>query len=453
MADGVDEKVAVDSTEPVSVPAAGATVAAEADDEKKEEAEEDAPPPPKKGKKSKVEEEVVPINVDELPVDISGVGFILMGQLWKHKVEQLIADNNGSVGKSILKTKPQYVVCGPPMTTDYGGVSGEGSKIYKEAKKAKKPFLTEAEFMEWMERVQEAREAAEKEADAWEDTLQKAVVDETGMADVLSSIVVDYAVEEAPEVSKLKDWLKMEGEASDGRFEATLAGPVTDEELTAAESRLGMRLPVWLRQLLRLHNGVRFVDGAVLYPSAQELRPIFYSEEFRFHQRMRWLIFDQKKPFEPLFCLPTGQLVFFHKWFSYVLADSFVDLLEQFMTMWRTAIERGPPPAAPHFAVADGEAKQAVVPEASQDGKEAAPELSEAAKAMAAVRPNSRDLPGWQRRALLREQYPSIWRKMRRTHDQEDHFFNGVTNDDAYKGDFFLDARRARQFRIFLSHV
>jgi hypothetical protein len=73
-------------------------------------------------------------------VDFTGKKFIVMGgfQRGKYRIESAITDGGGVITKAAAKSV-SYVVCGEPVSTDYGGVSGPGSKVHRECKKLKIP--------------------------------------------------------------------------------------------------------------------------------------------------------------------------------------------------------------------------------------------------------------------------------------------------------------------------
>ena len=191
----------------------------------------------------------------------TGKKFLLMGGFTagKYKLESLINSLGGEITTSVLKSL-NYCICGTPVSTDYGGVSGPGSKKHKECKKIKScTMLNEEEFFKLAEQIK----AAAPSAGAGAATAGGAA--ESDDAGSYASLVDDFRA-----ILKL---LKVD--------ESKLK-PATDAEIAACESEMQMALPGPLRALLRIVNGSSGIPSSAgspdvphLFPSTDEIRELF----------------------------------------------------------------------------------------------------------------------------------------------------------------------------------
>ena len=215
------------------------------------------------------------VDISTLPHSIEGVSFMLMGNVNRSQCEGLIYQYGGSVSATVLKKKQQFVITGPAKKNRlFGSVSGEGSKVWAEAKAAQKQFITEAEFEQWMDRLQAAQDEADEIQHSVDQELVQLLHDATPLPDVLIDIVAEYAIDEAPIIPLFHQWCKLEQQASDRTHTSTLPPPATDAQIVEVESAFNTRLPYALKQLLRLHDGAALQGdsaGMRIFPSTAEL--------------------------------------------------------------------------------------------------------------------------------------------------------------------------------------
>jgi hypothetical protein len=175
------------------------------------------------------------------PDSLRGKRFVTMGEFnrGKFRVESAISDCGGVLTKSVTKTVA-YVVCGRAQATQYGGVSGPGSKMHREAKKLKLTIVDEEGF----QKLIDAHKAAENAA------LQH-VAD--GLIPDLANIVADYASGHAPESGELGavflDICRLRGLDLPANIGATNAS------IERVEGALRLALPSDLKSLLRVQDG------------------------------------------------------------------------------------------------------------------------------------------------------------------------------------------------------
>ena len=223
------------------------------------------------------------------PLDLTGLSFLAFGDVHTYRIEQQLNKAGAILTKAVAKVKQQYAVVGAPSQCTRKMTSKLGSTPYYAAKAANKVFMSEAVFWQWMKKVDEWREEQQKVADSVDERLHNTLLECTPLPDVLVDLVVEYAAAQEPVVSLFRDRLAMEQLASDGQFAATLPALATLEEIKQLEEqyREGHRLPTWLRQLLRLHNGVRWVGESdqVLVPSLADMS--FQLRDFML-RRLRW---------------------------------------------------------------------------------------------------------------------------------------------------------------------
>ena len=289
------------------------------------------------------------------PLDLTGVSFMLVGNVSRGRIAQQLSKAGATITEAVAKVKQQYVVEGAPSQCTRKRTIAKEAKLCEAAKAAGKVFMTEDTFWKWMTRVDEYREEQQQVADSAGERLHDKLLQCTSLPDVLVDLVVEYAAAQEPVVGLFRDWLAMEQLASDGQFAATLPGPATLEEIKQLEQqyREDHRLPTWLRQLLRLHNGVRWVGeaDAVLVPSLADMsfqvpREIRHTlrrlhwwavrkqegshRRFMFHaeaQMKRWT-----------FVAPTGQWVVIDDDRVDLYAHSLDDMLARYVNEWKRRI-------------------------------------------------------------------------------------------------------------------
>lgn len=234
--------------------------------EPEESKESDADPEPAKSKgkakgKGKGDDAAAaaaaPASAGPVDVDLSGKKFVVMGGFTcdKFKIESTISNVGGEVTKAVLKSL-DYVVCGTPEATKYGGVSGPGSKMHREAKKAKIPILSEAEF----ESLVEQHKATQ---------LRLAASIQSGLIPDLANIVAGYADSSAEGVGA--QWAEICG------WWGIKNTPAKAEDIAAAESRIRIAFPPFLKQLWRVASNMGSEKGnhpphpEYFFPSVQEI--------------------------------------------------------------------------------------------------------------------------------------------------------------------------------------
>jgi len=155
---------------------------------------------------------------DEELISFVGKTFLITGEfeMGKYALQNLITSKGGKIVASCSKSLG-YLVCGKPGTTAYSGKTGKGTKNYKEAKKLRKPIVDEA----WIIRQ---TITSNKGASA-------AVVD---IFSVWRSILESHAA---------------------------LGHPLTctsakEEDISDAEERIGYPMPLQMKQLYQLTNGI-----------------------------------------------------------------------------------------------------------------------------------------------------------------------------------------------------
>lgn len=210
-------------------------------------------------------------------VDLTGKKFIVMGGFTcgRFRIESTIANLGGEVAKNVVKSL-NYIVCGVAERTEYGGVSGPGSKKFKEAKKLKIPVLDEAAF----EQLVAAHEATQKRIKG---SIQDALI---------------------PDLANLVDQFAGGGVAGEGAgakwaeicdiLRITDNVPATEEEITAAEEKLKLAFPLELKQLWRVARNQGMSDGggsllhephpAYFFPSIEEVLKTYSGENNDFKQ-------------------------------------------------------------------------------------------------------------------------------------------------------------------------
>jgi len=182
-----------------------------------------------------------PVPVDwSTPQDVSGKRFAVMGGFKKGKfsIESAISDAGGVITKTISKSL-NFVVCGTPEDTGYGNVSGPGSKAYREAKKMKIPILNEEEFGQLMSAHAAARGSASSDGAAG-----------SGGEDDLGALWLS--------ICRMRD-IKPEP-------------PVTLDRLKAAEAKLQLAFPPYLKSLFLAANGSGSEDHPhMIFPSLETI--------------------------------------------------------------------------------------------------------------------------------------------------------------------------------------
>lgn len=246
----------------------------------------------------------------------AGKKFIVMGGFTagKFKIESLISSLGGEITTSVLKSL-SYCVCGTPVSTDYGGVSGPGSKKHKECKKIRGcTMLNEEAFFKLVDEIKAAPAATTAAGGAG----GAAEPEDTG---AYADLVDDFRA-----ILKL---LKVDN--SDLK-------PATDAEITACESTLEMALPGPLRALLRIVNGSGAISTDVadvphLFPSTEEIEELFgYNESDNTHRIERdssesariVVVFESHLVRSSLFvCLSSAHATVFRglRWIPFYMID------------------------------------------------------------------------------------------------------------------------------------
>jgi hypothetical protein len=199
----------------------------------------------------------------------AGKKFLVMGgfSAGKFKVESAISTHGGELTTSVLKSL-DYCVYGAPVATDYGGVSGPGSKKYKEAKKLRRvAMIDEEEFFKLVAAMEAAKKAGGGGAGA---------AGAAGAGAGSSSGGAGGDSEAHPIVAEFREILALLG-ASDVKLE-----PATLSSITAAEDEMRMAIPPPLKALL-LHvaDGSQAIDSAKVgdlpyfWPSVADIREQF----------------------------------------------------------------------------------------------------------------------------------------------------------------------------------
>jgi len=169
-------------------------------------------------------------------VDLSGKKFVVMGgfKMGKFRVESEIMSVGGVMAANINRSV-DYVVCGEPVRTDYGGVSGKGSKKYKDAKKLKLAFLDEAAFASLIadHRATKKRLAAN--------------INDNVIPDI-QNIINEYAADAGP----AQQWIELNEMMG---CKDSMPPPATDAEIAAVEERMQLALPQYLKDLYKVSNG------------------------------------------------------------------------------------------------------------------------------------------------------------------------------------------------------
>ena len=398
-------------------------------------------------------------DVSDFPVDVSGVSFMLMGDVDRSLCEGLIYQHGGRVSKQVLK-KAQYVIAGPSKRTYWwGGRTGPDTRIWQSAKEAGKTFISQSDFERWMERVQAAKDEAEREAHAADEHLVQILLEATSLPEVLIDLVVEYAVEEAPILPIFRQWLRLEQRASDGAHSSTLNPPASDEQIAEVEKRLKTRLPFALRQLLRMHNGVSLqgdAAGMQAVPSTTDLlapRPPLDM----FTLPLRWLPWQRNIDTARMphriqtiyFVPPNGPLVattteaYPYDVPLYVVGQSVEQFMQQYVELWRNNIDNGEvgrqrekgkeekkeegkdemkeeqqkPGEGISAATSASEVESKAEGIAASEAPNASGQpLSPQAFYVAACRPAALAVPCMQRAwPTLREAYPRVWRQCQTT--------------------------------------
>ena len=396
-------------------------------------------------------------DVSNFPVDVSGVSFMLMGDVNRSLCEGLIYQHGAVVSKQVQK-RQQYVIAGPPKRTYWwGGSTGEHTLIWKEAQQTGKTFISQYDFEQWMERVQAAKDEAEREAHAADDHLVQLLMEATPLPEVLVQVVVEYALDEAPLLPIVRRWLKLEQRASDGAHSNTLPPPATDEQIADVESKLMTRLPLALRQLLRMHNGASLqgdAAGMCVFPSTNDLlAPRSHWELFTVP--LRWLMWHRDLDADRTphrvqsvyFVPPNGPVVaMIHDaaWESqYVLTQSAEQFMSEYVDMWKERIDAGEQEQQGQEGMQHGttgeekeERKESEVTSATTDDEQpenkdetvgvhsatsstaalSAASLSPQARFVAACRPSALSVPCMLHTLpSLRSSYPRLWRQVQTT--------------------------------------
>jgi len=382
-------------------------------------------------------------DVSNFPVDVKGVSFMLMGDVDRSLCEGLIYSHGALISKQVLK-KQQYVIAGPPKRTHWrGGMTGENTRIWKSAKEAGKTFISQSDFERWMERVQAAKDAAEAEEHAADEHLVQLLLEATSLPEVLIDLVAQYALDEAPIVPIVRQWLKLEQRASDGTHWATLPSPATDEQIADVERRLKTRLPFALRTLLRMHNGASLQGdsaGMRVFPSTEDLLA-FRPDHELFTVPLRWLMWQHdldtsRTPHyikSVYFVPPNGPLVAVttheRMWDTphWVFAESMEQFMQQYVEAWKSNVDAD---AEEEEGKKDGveekeERKEEKVQDSSMEGASATStaasstvQLSPSARHVAACRPSALSVPCIQEMAAVREAHPRVWRQAQTTNQR-----------------------------------
>ena len=413
----------------------------------------------KQADKRKKRESESLVDVSDYPVDVSGVSFMLMGDVDRSLCEGLIYQHGALVSKQVLK-RPQYVIAGPAKRTYWwGGRTGPDTKLWADAERAGKTFISQSDFERWMERVQAAKDAAEREAHEADEHLVQLLLEATELPHVLIELVVEYAVEEAPILPVVRRWLKLEQRASDGAHSSTLNPPATGEQIADVESKLKTRLPFALRQLLRLHNGASLQGDAAgmrVFPSTNDLLAPRPNLE-RFTLPLRWLPWQRSldaaamphRVHRMYFVPPSGPLVatvadaYIYDVPLYVTGESVDQFMEQYVERWRSNIDAGDEKeqqrqeewkegesastattgaeAGAEDLEGGSQASEPSTPTNTATAAAASEPLSSHARYVAGCRPSALSLPCMQQQwPTLRDTYRRVWRQTQTTQQRGD---------------------------------
>ena len=287
-----------------------------------------------------------------LPMSLDDISFIITGKVNRSKVEGYILEYGGSISKTILK-KHQYVIEGPGVTNEFGGYSGPGTVIYKEAKKKKKTFMSENDFMNWINQIKEYKLKEEEELLEFDNEINNIIKLTTDIFEDGINLIIEYATDEFPIVGHYRDWLKLESATG---LTSNLPPPATEEEISKVETELEIRLPLWLKQLLRIHNGNTYyttdniINQIVIFPSTNQMLATNKALTTSFKHVanvLRWI---------PIYCYATSG-----NWGYYprtlfvvpeslgntvisdgdnVVAESLEDILKQYVKIWNENISK-----------------------------------------------------------------------------------------------------------------
>jgi hypothetical protein len=203
------------------------------------------------------------------PDDLTDKRFVVMGGFvaGKFSIQSAIEACGGRLVDAVSRSV-DFVVCGTPEPTAYGGVSGPGSKKHREAKALRLPILDEAAF--------QARVAAHKTAQQ----VQLQQVHDALIPD-LANIVAGYAADATPDGAArywkdVNQWLRESSGDSD-----TMPAPATDAAIAQLETDMRVALPPVLKQLWRVSNGgggERSPHPVRFFPSVEQVRETWFDD-------------------------------------------------------------------------------------------------------------------------------------------------------------------------------